>query len=85
MEFGRIVITDDILKIKNKEKALSDKIKEFKKLYNEILQLQHIINHYGCNMMFLSECVGIYWITEQIPEAKKYVLDGKIQEKVPIR
>ena len=45
MEFGRIVNTDDILKIKNKEKVLSDKIKKFKKLYNEIIQLQHIINH----------------------------------------
>ena len=31
MEFGRIVNTDDILKIKNKEKVLSDKIKKFKK------------------------------------------------------
>ena len=39
MEFGRIVNTDDILKIKNKEKVLSDKIKKFKKLYNEIIQL----------------------------------------------
>lgn len=59
MEFGRIVITDDILKIKNKEKVLSDKIIKFKKLYNEIPQLQYIINHYGCNMTFLSECSNI--------------------------
>ena len=59
MEFGRIVNTDDILKIKNKEKVLSDKIKKLKKLYNEIIQLQHIINHYGCNMVFLSECSNI--------------------------
>ena len=59
MEFGRIVITDNILKIKNKEKVLSDKIKKFKKLYNEFIKLQHIINHYGCNMVFLSECSNI--------------------------
>lgn len=59
MDFGNIVCTDDILKIKNKEKVLAEKIEEFKKLYNEIIQLQHIINHYGCNMGFLSECSNI--------------------------
>ena len=38
MDFGRRVnYTDDILEIENKDKVLAKKIKEFKKLYNEIL------------------------------------------------
>ena len=60
MDFGRRVnYSDDILKIENKDKALAEKIKEFKKLYNEILQLQDIINTYGCNMKILLECSNI--------------------------
>ena len=60
MEHGRRVdYTDDILKIKNQNKALAEKIKKFKKLYNEILQLQDIINTYGCNMKILLECSNI--------------------------
>lgn len=60
MEFGRRVnYTDDILEIENKDKVLVEKIKEFKKLYNEILQLQDIINTYGCNMKILLECSNI--------------------------
>lgn len=60
MGFGRRVnYTDDILKIKNKDKILAKKIKEFKKLYNEILQLQDIKNIYGCNMKILQECSNI--------------------------
>ena len=60
MDFGRRVnYTDDILEIENKDKVLAKKIKEFKKLYNEILQLQDIINTYGCNMKILQECSNI--------------------------
>lgn len=60
MEHGRRVdYTDDIMEIENKDKALAKKIKEFKKLYNEILQLQDIINTYGCNMKILLECSNI--------------------------
>lgn len=60
MEFGRRVnYSDDILKIKNKDKALAKKIKKFKELYNEILQLQDIKNTYGCNMKILLECSNI--------------------------
>lgn len=60
MEHGRRVdYTDDILNIENKNKALAKKIKQFKKLYNEILQLQDIINTYGCNMRVLLECSNI--------------------------
>ena len=60
MDFGRRVnYTDDILKIKNKDKVLAKKIKEFKKLYNEILQLQDIKITYGCNMKILHECSNI--------------------------
>lgn len=60
MGFGRRVnYTYDILKIKNKDKVLAKKIKEFKKLYNEIIQLQDIKNTYGCNMKILLECSNI--------------------------
>lgn len=60
MEHGRRVdYTDDILDIENKDKALTEKIKMFKKLYNEILQSQDIINTYGCNMKILLECSNI--------------------------
>ena len=60
MYFGRRVnYTDDILKIKNKDKILAKKIKKFKKLYSEILQLQDIKNAYGCNMKILLECSNI--------------------------
>ena len=60
MDHGRRVdYTDDILQIGNKDKALTKKIKKFKKLYNEILQLQDIINTYGCNMKILLECSNI--------------------------
>ena len=60
MEHGRRVdYTDDILKIKNQDKVLAKKIKEFKKLYSEIIQLQDIINTYGCNMKILLECSNI--------------------------
>lgn len=60
MDFGRRVnYTDDILKIKNIDKVLTKKIKEFKKLYNEIIQLQDMKNTYGCNMKILLECSNI--------------------------
>lgn len=65
MEFGRRVnYFDDISKNKNKDKTLAEKIKEFKKLYNEILQLQDIINTYGCNMKILLECSSILNLKE---------------------
>lgn len=65
MEHGRRVdYTDAILKIKNQDKVLTKKIKEFKKLYNEILQLQDIINTYGCNMKILLECSNILNLKE---------------------
>ena len=60
MEHGRRVdYTDDILKIENKDEALARRIKKFKKLYPEIMQLQDIINTYGCNMKILLECLNI--------------------------
>lgn len=60
MGFGRRVnYTYDILKIKNKDKVLAKKIIKFKKLYNEIIQLQDIKNTYGCNMKILLECSNI--------------------------
>ena len=60
MEFGRRVnYTDEICKITNRNKALSKRIKKFKKLYSEIMQLQDIINTYGCNMKILLECSNI--------------------------
>lgn len=65
MESGRQVnYSDDILKIENKDKVLTEKIKEFKKLYNEILQLQDIKNTYGCNMKILLECSSILNLKE---------------------
>ena len=60
MVFGRrINYTDEICRLTNKNKALCKKIKKFKKLYNEILQLQDMINTYGCNMKILLECSNI--------------------------
>ena len=65
MDFGRRAnYTDNILKIKNKDKVLAKKIKEFKKLYNEIFQLQDIKNTYGCNMKILLECSNIHNLKE---------------------
>lgn len=60
MERGRRVdYTDEICKITNKNKALTKRIKKFKKLYSEIMQLQDIISTYGCNMKILLECSNI--------------------------
>lgn len=65
MESGRRVnYSDEILNIEDKDKALAEKIKEFKKLYKEILQLQDIINTYGCNMMILLHCKDILKLKE---------------------
>ena len=65
MESGRRVnYGDGILIIKNKNKALTKKIRKIKKLYNEILQLQDIVNTYGCNMKILLECHNILDLKE---------------------